>query len=337
MIYSNELSIIVTGQNIEPYLLDCLISIDGNGGEGCELIVVDDGSSDETCNIAKLYLSKRNHSKFVETDNLGPGGARNAGIAASAANFIMFVDGDDLLVDNAVSKLTKHMSPTQDILFSNRARFFEEDGRLEPMLRFEDQTERHISSLIECLSSMAIHGRIFNKSFLEANNLKFEEKIFWEDIIFTQQAYAAANMVSSIGDVTYWWRKRSRGGPSVMQLNHTVFSIISRMRQIDLSMKTLSSAEWQDRFKRGASIEAEFTKRLLPHIESVSKRSFRGADNENAIQVLIDVTEPYIEIIRKSCKKPVVDCYEALWAKDIRRLRIALKARHALLRADASV
>ena len=90
-----SVSVIIPAYNVGPYLRQCLDSITEQTLYNIEIILVDDGSTDDTCAICYEYAVKDSRIKLIRKANGGLSSARNDGIAASTAPYIMFLDGDD--------------------------------------------------------------------------------------------------------------------------------------------------------------------------------------------------------------------------------------------------
>ena len=93
----NLISVIVPVYNVGKYLCECIDSILLQSYKNFELILVDDGSSDNCSEICDEYAKKDNRITVIRQDNQGVSSARNTGIKVSHGDWIMFVDGDDWL------------------------------------------------------------------------------------------------------------------------------------------------------------------------------------------------------------------------------------------------
>ena len=96
------LSIIIPAYNADKYLEQCLNSLIINKSEGnykYEVIVINDGSKDNTSTIASGFASKYSFVKYIEQENAGVSAARNAGLKAASGKYITFVDADDTLLE----------------------------------------------------------------------------------------------------------------------------------------------------------------------------------------------------------------------------------------------
>lgn len=100
-------SIVVPAYNAERYLPACLDSLLGQSYRDFEVVAVDDGSTDGTGALLSLYAVRDPRVRVVTQGNQGLGAARNAGMAAARGDVLMFVDSDDLLVPQALSRVVR--------------------------------------------------------------------------------------------------------------------------------------------------------------------------------------------------------------------------------------
>ena len=101
------ISVIVPVYNGQDYVIKCIKSIEKQSYSPLEIIVVDDGSTDDTRNILEGYvsISKTANIKLIGLNDLGVSAARNAGISASTGDYLTFVDADDILLPDTISRL----------------------------------------------------------------------------------------------------------------------------------------------------------------------------------------------------------------------------------------
>ena len=97
-------SVIIPVYNTAPYLERCLSSIIRQSWKKLEIILVDDGSSDNSLSICRLYQKKDKRIKVLHQSNMGAGMARNAGIHAATGEYISFVDSDDYVSEKLIEK-----------------------------------------------------------------------------------------------------------------------------------------------------------------------------------------------------------------------------------------
>lgn len=108
---SAKVSVIIPVYNGEKYISDAIESIEDQTYKNIEIIVIDDGSTDNTYNILKKY----NNIKYVYQTNSGPAAARNHGIEISKGDFIAFLDCDDLYEKNKIEKQVIELISNREI------------------------------------------------------------------------------------------------------------------------------------------------------------------------------------------------------------------------------
>lgn len=113
-------SLIVPIYNAEKYLEDCIKSILNQTYKNIELILVNDGSTDDSLEICNVYKEIDNRIKVVSKVNSGVSDTRNHGINSASGKYLCFVDSDDMLKSNFVKKLHREItSDNADVVFCN--------------------------------------------------------------------------------------------------------------------------------------------------------------------------------------------------------------------------
>ena len=100
-----KISVIIPAYNAEKYISECLDSVLRQSYKNIEIIVVDDGSADNTYTVVEGYSERHSNIVLVHQENGGVCSARNKGLDMASGDFIMFLDADDYLVQNAVEIL----------------------------------------------------------------------------------------------------------------------------------------------------------------------------------------------------------------------------------------
>ncbi|MDE6751971.1 MAG: glycosyltransferase, partial [Eubacterium sp.] len=100
-----DISVIVPIYNVEEYLAECLDSIVCQTKQDFEVIMVDDGSTDSSGEIAKSYAEKYPNFHYLYKENNGLGCARNYGVAHSDSKYIIFMDSDDKISEDLYEKM----------------------------------------------------------------------------------------------------------------------------------------------------------------------------------------------------------------------------------------
>lgn len=145
----NTVSIIIPIYNIQEYIKPCLESVLRQTYNDIELILIDDGSSDDSSSICDSYANQDDRVRVVHQKNLGVSAARNKGLAVATGEYIMFVDGDDMVDTNMVTCMMDKISINSDCTLVSCAvtRHYNNFGVSgEKVLRF-NKTEASIDML----------------------------------------------------------------------------------------------------------------------------------------------------------------------------------------------
>ena len=219
---SNKVSIIITVYNCEKYIRECINSIINQTYKDIEIIIVDDGSTDDSYKICESI--KDNRIKLFTHKNKGVSYSRNKGIAKSSGKFIMFVDSDDFLDKNTieimVSKMNKH---SLDLIYCN-LEYFDESRKYYPYKINKDlMLENNFDDIKKSIISLnylqkhsitnygpirCIGGKLYSSKIIKENNLKFNEDIFLlEDGLFNLNYLDYAKKVMYLNKPLYKYRQ----------------------------------------------------------------------------------------------------------------------------------
>ena len=110
-----KISVIIPMYNVEEFLNECLDSVVNQdyGLENMEVILIDDGSTDQTMSIAKAYAKKYGFILLQNAENSGQAISRNRGIKKATGLYTVFLDSDDMLYSNALSHLYQEAMKTE--------------------------------------------------------------------------------------------------------------------------------------------------------------------------------------------------------------------------------
>lgn len=229
------ISVIVPVYNVEKYLEECLDSIQNQTYSDIEVILVNDGSLDNSKDICEKYCKEDNRFKLINQANQGQSVARNHGVAASTGEFIAFVDSDDIIRQDYLEVLIRYMSEEVDIVESqftvHKKEFFNENYK-EINVIFEGDSEEAVKAVPKHVLSVNPVTKLYRRSVVEA--VPYLEGLIFEDI------YSGVGMLKYIrriikSDYTgYYYRQH---GTSTMhrtftEKNLNVFTVSDKL--IDL-------------------------------------------------------------------------------------------------------
>jgi len=202
-------------------LADCLQSIASQTFSDLEVIMVDDGSTDDGPQIAQAQAAADPRFTLLTVPNGGPGFARNRGVERASGEFLAFVDGDDMLAPQAYEVLLHTLEKSGSDFVSGNVYRVGPDGTRQSALHFRAIKGRrigtHITRTPQLLYDVSVWNKLFRKSFWDAHHLSYPEGMVWEDIQLMTQAHVLAKAVDVVVDVVYYWRERGRGELSITQ------------------------------------------------------------------------------------------------------------------------
>lgn len=125
-------SVVIPAYNVAPFLEDAVASAIGQTHRNMEVLVVDDGSTDDTGQVADALAAKDPRVRVIHQVNQGPAAARNAGFRAATGDYICHLDGDDVLMPDKTTRQLAYFAehPECDLVYSD---FIHVNHRLQPI------------------------------------------------------------------------------------------------------------------------------------------------------------------------------------------------------------
>jgi glycosyltransferase involved in cell wall biosynthesis len=214
-----DLSIIIPVCNVEQYIGSCLESIYRQGlkDEDFEVIVVNDGSTDNSIKVVEDIQNRHHNILIIHQENAGPSVSRNAGMEKAIGQYVLFVDSDDLLMDKGLSiLLQKALDTSADMVVADFMRLKDDeitsvyDSRLTDS-RVIDKTglDYYVEDYDPGIGSF-IWRILYKRSFLNENHIRLVPGVYYEDIPFLQECYLKARRVIGIHLLYYIYRIRQR-------------------------------------------------------------------------------------------------------------------------------
>lgn len=322
---SPSFSVIITAYNIEEYIETAIRSAIRQTYPPSEVIVVDDGSTDSTYSVAENILKNESEWKVIKQENKGPGGARNTGIIQASGDYIVFLDGDDWLVDSALEIFSKEAQYRPDAIFTNRKWFMEETKEYKSDNIFSKNSRGKIAPGRELIRRFAVPGKSFRRDFLLERDILFPEKMAWEDYPFSYQVLANSEAITVATDITYVARKRHGSNSSLTQKQRLAdFFISSRFRQIDMDLDIIYNSKICNVFKNFNFYKVEFDNRLIKDIAYLEK--------ESDDRIVLNALRQYQEYIKKNkdvifgnVSPSVREIYQAILDNDLTACRAAIR------------
>ncbi|WP_034549659.1 glycosyltransferase [Carnobacterium funditum] len=237
-------SVIVPVYNVEEYIEECLESIINQTYQELEILVIEDGSTDESPQRIQNYLSD-DRIIFIEQKNKGLSGARNTGMAKATGKYILFVDSDDYIDTNLLSELVPLMEGKKLDLIRFNGMAFTDGMEKEINQKYYDFSHRLVENHIYEEDSFKANSKTFvspvylyltRKGVLTENNLTFREDIIHEDELFTPQVFIHIKTMMYVNAFYYYRRYRQN---SIM----TIQTPEQRQRSFDSYFKIFEELE----------------------------------------------------------------------------------------------
>ncbi len=198
-----KLSIIVPVYNVEKYLERCLESLVNQTIKEYEIIIVVDGSTDNSIKIVKKYKEKySNLIKYVETENRGLSAARNYGIDLAKGEYIGFVDSDDYVATDMYEKLYNCAKDNNyDVVVCDYCKITDEKQK---EVKLEITSNSTLDEIVVNSRPYACN-KIFKKNIFKKYNLKFPEGLIFEDICTVYPLLMRSKQIGYVNESMYFY------------------------------------------------------------------------------------------------------------------------------------
>jgi glycosyltransferase involved in cell wall biosynthesis len=239
------LSVVVPAYNVEDYLADCLRSILTQQAANLEVVVVDDGSTDTTGEIADKVAAGDSRIRVVHQGNAGLGAARNEGVRHSTGAYLAFADSDDLVAEGAYAVMVGSLERTgSDIAIGAVERLRGEERFMTPLMKENHARPRAGVGIEEAplvLADVFAWNKVFRRSFWDGAELAFPQDVRYEDQPALTRALVAAHGLDVLTEPVYLWRVRSDGS-SISQQRDDLRDLSDRLLTKRWSTQTVREA-----------------------------------------------------------------------------------------------
>jgi len=207
------LAVIVPCYHVEKYMDKCILSIVNQTYHNLEILLIDDGSTDNTGKICDEWQTRDSRIRVIHKQNEGLPAARKTGVENACADFVAFVDSDDWIDPNMYEKLMSALLATNSDIADSDICSLYEDGRIEHRINVRDatiktmeQTEGFIAILKDKNWRSSFCTKIFKKKLFD--NIVFPKQQYGEDLTVAYLFHNASKSVF-VNDAYYFYCKRS--------------------------------------------------------------------------------------------------------------------------------
>lgn len=240
------ISIVIPIYNTEKYLKRCLDSVINQSYKNIEILLINDGSTDNSLRICERFAKEDNRIKVFSERNFGVSSARNLGINKSNGKYIFFLDSDDWIENRTIEILANAITSDRDLsickyqvieAFKKTVCKMENNKEYEP-LDFLKMIFFYGSHKISYQGFT--HNKMFKKEIIEKYNIKFDEKIYYnEDRLFVFQYILKCNKRIFVSDyIGYNYYKRQGSATNQKKYNekmYTEFIAFEKMSELALN------------------------------------------------------------------------------------------------------
>ncbi|WP_017573338.1 bifunctional glycosyltransferase/CDP-glycerol:glycerophosphate glycerophosphotransferase [Nocardiopsis halotolerans] len=249
------LSVIVPIYNVERYLDECLRSLQVQTWDDLEVVMVDDGSPDDSAAIAARYAEEDPRFRLIRQENGGLGAARNTGIEHARGEFLTFVDSDDVIPSYAFGYHLESLRKSGSDFSSGNVRRLNELGtRQSPMHRKVFRTAKtrtHITREDTLLVDRLATNKVWRRSFWDKHGMTFPVGVLHEDIPVAIPLHFLADAVDVLSAPVYLWRERPSDDKSITQdrlrpqaLEDRVSAVTKVSEFLDKNFPPLQKRRW---------------------------------------------------------------------------------------------
>ena len=215
---AEKITVIVPVYNVENYLDKCLDSLVNQTYKNLEIIVINDGSTDNSGIICQEYAQKDNRIVYIEKENGGQSEARNMGLDRITGSYVTFVDSDDWVELNYVENLYKKITEYQaDIAVGNYYSFNEAEGMYYFHIFGDSYYEKvydnvsifenlYESQEMKSFALISVWGKLYKANLV--NHLRFDIGKLGEDGYLNQKIYLLAEKTIYLNKGLYAYRQR---------------------------------------------------------------------------------------------------------------------------------
>lgn len=206
-------SIIIPVYNMEEYLDNCIKSIIRQTYSNFEILLIDDGSTDQSKSLCICWEKRDNRIRFFNHDNHGVSYTRNRGLKESRGEYIIFIDADDIVFEKYIEMMLKPYEEYNiDLSILSYFCFYEND--IDSIKSYTNNDYEIISDNIGALffakTDGTICSKMFRKSIIDKYKINFYETIYvTEDLLFNMQYASRCHKASFNTSKLYGYRQRS--------------------------------------------------------------------------------------------------------------------------------
>lgn len=234
------ISIIIPVFNADKYLSTCIDSILAQSYQNFELILVDDGSTDESGIICDHYQTKDNRIRVFHKTNFGVSHARNYGINVAEGEYLTFIDSDDYIDANYLASYIQHEE--YDCVIGSYQTFPIVHMTIHKEMAFSISNDNDLNSLCNYIAKIdgSIWCKLYHHSIINEHHVRFNEQMrFSEDTDFCLNYFRYAKTFKTISSNSYHYRvaegiqAERKYNLSKEEINHNLSILLENYQELE--------------------------------------------------------------------------------------------------------
>lgn len=229
----NDISVIIPVYNVQDYLEECLDSVVAQTLRPRELLLINDGSTDQSRAICASYAEKHSWIHLIDQENRGQSAARNAGLDRATGDYIAFIDSDDYVSELMLATLREKMTGTGADMVKCGTYLFDENSLSEWRgIGDGEMIIREKKDIFQAFFEKKIINNVWNALYRKElfEEVRFAPGKIMEDNFITPQLLVRCHNVVIIPDHLYYYRQRP--GATMYSFDSRHFDIIESDYQL---------------------------------------------------------------------------------------------------------
>lgn len=264
-----KIAIIIPVYNTSKYLKKCLDSVINQTYKNYDVIIVNDGSTDNSLEIIKNYINKNSNITLINQKNMGLSSARNNAIKKVNSDYFLFLDSDDYLDLNALKILVDNLN-NEDLL-RYQMRDIKEDLYIDRnYITFKNLNGKEaIKYLIDSYYTEPACTYLYKTKFYKENNFKFMDKLYHEDYGLIPYVIIKANKITAIEDKIYFYVQREGS------ITKNKKNILKRYKDIKKQYDNLIEKLKEEDFENKSYLISYLTNNLFYKLVLLDKENYK--------------------------------------------------------------
>lgn len=276
-----KVSLIVPIYNTEKYLEKCINSLINQTLKDIEIILINDGSPDNSDKVIKKFKDKR--IKYIKKENEGIGKTRNLGIETATGEYLAFVDSDDYLNEHFCEYMYEKATKDKcDLVICD---FFQEAYSLQG-IKFKDFKDTNLKKTPELINNINLGpcNKLYKRDLFNNKNNRFVENLKYEDAPFVVRMLLSAKKIGKVNDyLTYYvihenseTTVRDKRIFDILKITDIIVSDLKSVNYpnapiTDIAVMILTDYTIQQKFVKNRKYRHDFIKQAFKYLNKLDK------------------------------------------------------------------